>query len=85
MLALTYPYCVQYRNVIYVCITLTLYRDFAMKILHSKIWREKLEGHVTKLMIPGRGPPLVLSRAYFGFLKKSIFLCHTPIYVEILA
>jgi len=25
---------------------------------------------MTKLMIPGCGPPLVLSHAYFSFLKK---------------
>jgi len=49
---------------------ITLYHDFAAKSLHSKIWREKLEGHVTKLMTSGRGPPLVLSQAYFGFVKK---------------
>jgi len=56
-----------------------------MKILRSKILREKLGGHVTQLMTPRRGPPLSLCRAYFGFVKKSIFPCHNVIYVVILA
>jgi len=30
-----------------------LYRDFVIQILKSKIWWEKVWGHVTKLMTPG--------------------------------
>jgi len=53
MLAWTCSYYVQCRNVMYVCIVaIALRRDFAAKILHSKIWQEKLGGHVTKLMTP---------------------------------